>query len=162
MLPITYRNATFLYNIFIKFKVCFFFEQQCSNTWFKIKKGNAKVTNVKFLYPVPNHPYPLSDKYVDFLQTSLVVQWLRTHLPTQGTRVQSLVREHSIYQEATQSHPLQSLLATSSKPTAQSLCSTTREVIAMRSPHTTTIEQPRFSATRESLCAARKTQCSHK
>ena len=28
-------------------------------------------------------------------QTSLVVQWIRIYLPTQGTRVQSLVREDS-------------------------------------------------------------------
>ena len=33
-------------------------------------------------------------------RTSLVVQWLRIHLPMQGTRVQSLVQEDSTCQRA--------------------------------------------------------------
>ena len=33
-------------------------------------------------------------------RTSLVVQWLRIYLPTQGTRVQSLVQEDSTCQRA--------------------------------------------------------------
>ena len=40
----------------------------------------------------------------------------------------------------------------------QSPCSTMREATAMRSPHTTTREQPQLAATREGSSAARKTQ----
>ena len=39
--------------------------------------------------------YTQPTEYVSYtyLGTFLVAQWLRTHLPMQGTRVQSLVRE---------------------------------------------------------------------
>ena len=68
--------------------------------------------------------------------TSLVVQWLRTCWPVQGTQVQSLVWEDSTCHKAT-------------KPThhrarmTQSLCSATGEATAMRSPCATTRESPR-------------------
>ena len=37
----------------------------------------------------------------DFLETSLVAQWLRIRLPTQGTRIQALVREDPTCRRAT-------------------------------------------------------------
>ena len=46
--------------------------------------------------------------------------------------------------------------------TRQSLCSTTREGTAIRSPHTTAREQPLLTATRESPCTAMKTQHSQR
>ena len=80
---------------------------------------------------------------------SLVVQWLRIHLPMQGTRVWSLVQEDPTCCGATKpvhhnywvcalehaSHNYWSLCA-------QSLCSTTREATAMRSPHTARKSSP--------------------
>ena len=99
-------------------------------------------------------------------KTSLVVQWLRIHLPIQGTQIQSLVQEDSTCHRATKpvyhnySHELtcHSYLS----PRAQSLCSTTREATVIRSPSTRTREEPLFTATRKSLHTATKTQCSHK
>ena len=64
--------------------------------------------------------------------TSLVAQWLRIHLPMQGTQVQALVREDPTCCGAT-------------KPVSHncwSLCST-REAAAVRNPHTATKRSPR-------------------
>ena len=38
-------------------------------------------------------PHQINLPLKAFLGTSLVVQWLRIHLPMQGTQVRSLVRE---------------------------------------------------------------------
>ena len=88
--------------------------------------------------------------------TSLVAQWLRVHLPMQGTRVQALVWEdptccratkpvhHNHWATTTEllcrnywAHVLQLL-----NPFPQSSCSPTREAIAMRSPLTTRKSSP--------------------
>ena len=89
---------------------------------------------------------------------SLVAQWLRIRLPMQGTRVLAMVWEdptcrgtakpvrHNYWACALEpaSHNYWS-------PCAWSPCSATRETTTMRSPH---------AATRDSPCAAMKTQCS--
>ena len=61
-------------------------------------------------------------------RTSLVVQWVRICLPTQGTWVQSLVQKHPTCHRATKPvcHNYRS-------PWAWSLCSRTGEATAMRS-----------------------------
>ena len=71
------------------------------------------------------------------LRTSLLVQWIRIHLPMQGTRVKSLVWEDSTCHGATKPtcHNYRS-------PWAQSPCSATREATAMRSLRTTTKSRP--------------------
>ena len=103
--------------------------------------------------------------------TSLVAQWLRIHLPVQRTRVRSLVREDPTCHRATKpvrhnywacalepaSHnywahmpQLLSPQATTTEPAhhnywsphTYSLCSTTREATAMRSPCTATKSSP--------------------
>ena len=56
---------------------------------------------------LPIHPMDLQthtkpmDLFKDALWTSLMVQWLRIHLPMQGTRVQYLIWEDSTCQGAT-------------------------------------------------------------
>ena len=53
-----------------------------------------------------NHPrrsLPQSLVSNHSVRTSLVVQWLRIHLPTQGTQVRSLVREDPTCRGATKS-----------------------------------------------------------
>ena len=84
------------------------------------------------------------------LGTSLVAQWLGFHLPMQGTRVWTLVREDPTCCGATKpvrhnywacvwepaSHNYWS-------PRAYSPCSATREATAMRSLHTTMKSSPR-------------------
>ena len=88
------------------------------------------------------------------IRTSLVVQWLRIHLPMQGTQGQYLAWEDSAHCRAT-------------KPTswnywnlctAWSLRSAMGEAPTMRSPHITTRESPLLATTRESLGAAVKTK----
>ena len=71
-----------------------------------------------------------------FPRTSLVVHWIRIHLPMQGTWVRFLVQEDSICWGA-------------SKPVHHK----TQEATAMRSLST---------ATKESLCAATKAECTQK
>ena len=77
-------------------------------------------------------------------RTSLVVQWLRIHLPMQGTRVQSLVQEdatcfwatkpmHHILSQCSSAQELQLL-----SPCAWSLCVKIRETTVMRSLNATT------------------------
>ena len=41
----------------------------------------------------------MSKKY--YIETSLVAQWLRSHLPMQGTQVRAVVREDPTYCRAT-------------------------------------------------------------
>ena len=75
------------------------------------------------------------------LQTSLAVQWLRIHLPTQGTWVQSLVRENSICCGATKPM-LHNYWARSPEPRSHDYWSlhalepAHTSATAMRSPHT--------------------------
>ena len=63
------------------------------------------------------------------LRTSLLVQWLRITLTTQGTRVRSLIWEDATCRGATKS------MRHNDGPTLQSLCSETREATAVRSSH---------------------------
>ena len=67
-------------------------------------------------------------------QTSLLFQWLRSHLPMQEVQVQSLVWEDSTRWEGTK--PM--------KPQLLSPCST-REAPAVRGPHTETRENPHIA-----------------
>ena len=82
--------------------------------------------------------------------TSLVAQWLRIHLPMQGTWVQVLVREDPTCCGATK--PIRHNYWTCAlepashnywSPCAKSPCSTTKEATAMRSPCTATKSSPR-------------------
>ena len=78
------------------------------------------------------------------LGTSLVVQWLRIHLPMQGTRVQSLVREDLTCRGAT-------------KPMCHnswSPCSATREATALGRPQTAMKSWPPLTTVGESSRAA--------
>ena len=75
--------------------------------------------------------------------TSLVVQWLRTCRPVQGTRVQSLVWEDSTCHKATKPTHHRACLT-------QSLCSATGEATAMRSPCAITRESPRTAVKTQS------------
>ena len=68
-------------------------------------------------------------------EDSLVVQWLRICLTVQGTCVQSQLGK--IPRAVGQQSP-----CTTTTRGAQSLCSTTREAAAMRSPHTTVKSGP--------------------
>ena len=65
--------------------------------------------------------------------TSLVAQWLRIHLPMQGTRVRSLVREDPTCSGATKPVPqLLSLRSRAHKPQLLSPHATTTEARAPR------------------------------
>ena len=71
-------------------------------------------------------PHGLACCLEHFLRTSLVAQWLRLHLPMQGTRVPSLVRE-------LRSHMLQGNEALSA--TTEPVCSRARMPQLERSLH---------------------------
>ena len=79
--------------------------------------------------------------------TSLVIQWLRTCLPKQGTWIWSLVQEDFTCSGATKPMNPQ-LLSLSSRPHELQLpspwrpCSTVKEATAMRSPCTPSRESP--------------------
>ena len=83
-----------------------------------------------------------------------VVQWLRIHLPRQGTWLRFPVWGDPTCQGATE-FMHQTTEVHSLEPTLH-----TREATAMRRPHTATQEQPLLTTTRESPCAAMKTQSS--
>ena len=82
-----------------------------------------------------------------WIGTSLVAQWIRMCLPMQGTWVQSLVQEDSTCCRATKP-----VCCNYWNPWAQSLCST-REAMAMRSPHTTTKSSPSSPQLEKKACA---------
>ena len=85
------------------------------------------------------------------LRTSLVVQWLRIHLPIQGTQVQSPVWEDSTCHRATKTEPqLLSWRARAHTPR--------QENPPDEKPATAAREQGPLVTTRESLCTAVKTQ----
>ena len=83
--------------------------------------------------------------------TSLVAQWLRICLPMQGTRVQALVREDPICCGAT-------------KPMHHNYWVRVPQLLkpVRLEPAYHNEEQPPLFTTRESSCAATKTQHSHK
>ena len=100
--------------------------------------------------------------------TSLVIQWLRIRLSTQGTRVGSWVWEDTTCQWATKpTH--HNYWATGSracelqllKPAHPGACALQREATAMRSPGTTE-ELPPLTTTRERPSTVTKTQASQK
>ena len=72
--------------------------------------------------------------------TSLVAQWLRLHLPTEGTRVPSLIREDHKPRRA-----ISPQTTTAEAHTSWSLCSTTEEATAAQSPHTAARERPQVA-----------------
>ena len=85
-----------------------------------------------------------------YVGTSLVAQWLRIHLPMQGTRVQALVREDPTCRGKTKpvchnywACALAPACCNYWSPRASSPCPTTREATAMRSPRTATKSSPR-------------------
>ena len=82
---------------------------------------------------LPSHMHKINIGWIKDLsvRASVVVQWLRIHLPMQGTWAQSLVGKipHILGQ--------QSLCATTTEPTHLELM-----LCNKRSPHTTTREQP--------------------
>ena len=98
------------------------------------------------------------------LGTSLVAQWLRIHLPTQGTWVRALVREDPTCHGATKpanhnywAREPQLLKPARLEPVLRNKRSHHDEKPAHRNE-----EQPPLAATRESLRAAPKTQRSQK
>ena len=124
-------------------------------------------------YTIPRMWQKLTAEWV---WTCLVAQQLRIHLPVQGTWVQSLVWEDPTCREATEpmrhnywacalepecwnywACVLQPLKPVRLEPVLRNEKPPQRE----RSPRTTTKRSP-HAATRESLCAAMKTQCRQK
>ena len=123
--------------------------------------------------PSPSSPH---FTHIWHRRTSLVVEWIRIHLPTQGTWVQSLVWEDSILCRAT------SLCAMTTKPALQSPQATTTEPMGYNyrslhalgpvhhdkrshckeKPMDCNEERPPLAATRESVSAATKTQHNQK
>ena len=91
-------------------------------------------------------------------RTSLVIQWLRIRLPTQGTRVRSLVQEDSTCLWAPR--PMCHNDCNHWSLSAQEPTLWTRGATALRSPHSATGEQPLLATTRESPQTATETQCS--
>ena len=89
-------------------------------------------------------------------RASLVGQWLRTHLPVQGTWVPAPLREDDMCCEA----PAPVHHNYWAGP--WSLCSAAGETSAGRSPSSSAREQPTLAPTRESPPAATKSQSSHK
>ena len=124
------------------------------------------------MFPIPQ-PQPASSYLDHFFQNhaihwpqkglvknvgegaSLAVQWLRIHLPMQGTWVQALVQEDPTCRRATK--PMHhNYWACTLEPTSHNYwahapqllkpacpCSATREATTMRSPHTATKSSPR-------------------
>ena len=102
--------------------------------------------------------------------TSLVAQWLRICLPMQGTRVWALIREDPTCRRATKpvrhnywgcalepaSHSYWALVPQLLKPACL------EPVLCNKKSTYCNEEYPPLAATRESLCAATKTQCGEK
>ena len=106
----------------------------------------------------PSTLLPPSESHQDFqLGTSLVVQWLRIHLPVQRTQVRSLTWEDSICHRATEP------MCRNCWAGVPGACSLQQE---RPSQWEASAPQPKSSsphtATRESPRAATKTRCSQK
>ena len=102
--------------------------------------------------------FSIGEERTDFsaLWDFLAVQRLRTHLPVQGTWVSPLVADArgqlspcTITTDCVLCSPCET---TTKAQELQSLCSATREAIAMRSLHTATTEQPPSPLQRKSMC----------
>ena len=63
----------------------------------------------KCLFEIKNHSLQKKKKKNCLIGTSLVAQWLRIHLPMQGTQVQALVREDHTCRRATKARAPQLL-----------------------------------------------------
>ena len=65
-----------------------------------------------------------------------MVQWIRIHLPVQGTWVRPLVQDYPTCHRATEPvhHRYQAQVLQPPSPRTQSVCSPTREATAVRSP----------------------------
>ena len=107
------------------------------------------------------------------LGASLVTRWQRICLSMLEIQVQSLIQEDPTcwaatkpvrhnYSRAQEPQLLSSCAATTEAHMTWNQCFTTREATTMRSPNTTTKSSLLLTATRESWCAAMKTQCSQK
>ena len=84
--------------------------------------------------------FQFSTDFKSFHGTSLVAQWLRIHLPMQGTWVQALVQEDPTCRGATKSvatkPQLLSPSATTTEARAPRACAPQQKATAMRSPRT--------------------------
>ena len=89
-----------------------------------------------------------------------MVQWAGIRLSVQGTRVQSLVWEDSTGHRAGVSQLLSPHAAATEALTLASLLHKRR--YCNEKPRNHNKEQPPLTATRESPCAAKKTQCQNK
>ena len=124
-------------------------QRTCGSNW-SIQSGPPSTLSLPYR-PTPVLAFKMKPR------TSLGVQWLRSHLPMQGTPVRPLVRVGSTCHGATKP------MCCNYWAHAQSPCFATRAAIAMRSPCTPQLEtSPPLAATRGSLSAARKTQNSQK
>ena len=96
--------------------------------------------------------------------TSLLVQWIIIHLPVQGTWVQSLVWETSTCHRATKAHEPQLLSphTASTKACAPRACVPRQEKPPQWETHPLLQRSAPAHCTRESLCAAMKTQHNQK
>ena len=111
-----------------------------------------------------------------YLGTSLMAQWLRICLPMQGTRVRSLVREDPTCRGATKamrrnyracalepvSHKYGAHVPQLLKPTHLEPMLCNKRSHRNEKPVHRKEEKLPLAATRESPCAATKTQCSQK
>ena len=86
-----------------------------------------------------------------------MVQWLKIRLPTQGTRLQALVREDSTRRGA-----ISPRTTTAEAHVPRASAQQQREATAMRSSRTTTKSSPRSTQLEKSPHAAMKTQRSQK
>ena len=120
------------------------------------------INNKVLLYSTGNYiQYPLINHNGG---TSLVAQWLRIHLPMQGTQVEPWSRK--IPHAAEQLSPR----ATTTEPachnywslSAYSPCSATREATAIRSLRTARKTSPCLPQLEKACTQAMKTQCSQK
>ena len=93
--------------------------------------------------------------------TSLVVQWLRIHLPMQGTWVWSLVWEDPTCRRATKPvrHNYRARVMQLLKPACLEPMLRNKRSHHNEKPAHCSEELPLLAATRESPCTATKTQC---
>ena len=94
--------------------------------------------------------------------TSLVVQWLRIHLPTRGTQVWSSVRELDTAEQPSCRPQLLSLSSAAPEAHAPRACAPWQEKLPQWEAHSLQWRITPLCTTRENPRAAVKTQRSHK